>query len=204
MLPHDYPPCQTVYYHFRKWQKDDTWFLVHQALHQEARQEAGKEPEPTGAIIDSQSVKTTELAESRGVDGHKKVNGRQRHIVVDTLGFLLCVSVHDANRADGKEALEVLTTVMFWFVTLQKIWADAAYHGELEDWLWYQYQCELEIAPTLKGQGFQVVPKRWIVERTFSWLGWYRRLTIDYERYATTAETMVYSAMIRLMLKRIA
>ena len=201
MLPHDFPPWQTVYYHFRKWQQDDTWFLVHQAIHQDARMHAGKEPEPTGAIIDSQSVKTSELAQSRGVDGHKKVKGRKRHLVVDTLGFLLCVTVHDANLADGKEALEVLGTVFFWFVTIQKVWADAAYRGELEDWLWYQHQCVLEIAPTLKGQGFQVVPKRWIVERTFSWLGWYRRLTIDYERYAKTAETMVYIAMIRLMLK---
>ena len=133
MLPHGYPPWQTVYSHFRKWQKDDTWFLLHQALHQETRREVGKKPEPTGAIIDSQSVKTTELAESRGVDGHKKVKGRKRHNVVDTLGFLLCVHVHDANRLDGKEALELLTTVMFWFVTLQKLWADAAYGGKLED-----------------------------------------------------------------------
>ena len=135
-LPHDFPPWQTVYYHFRKWQKDETWFLIHQALHQDARREAGKEPEPTGALIDSQSVKTTELAQSRGVDGHKKIKGRKRHIVVDTLGFLLSVKVHDANLSDGKESLDLLQRVFFWFITLRKVWADAAYRGELADWLW--------------------------------------------------------------------
>jgi len=203
MLPHDFPPWQTVYYHFRKWQRDQTWFLVHQAIHQDARRAAGKEPEPTGVIIDSQSVRTTELAERRGFDGHKHIKGRKRHIVVDTLGFLLCVKVHEANLSDGSQALALLQSVFFWFITIRKVWADTAYRGDLAHWLWCAYQCELDIAATLKAQGFQVVPKRWIVERTFSWFGWYRRLNIDYERYATTAETMVYIAMIRLMLKNI-
>jgi putative transposase len=203
MLPHEYPPWQTVYYHFRKWQKAETWFVMHQALHQDVRKQAGKDPEPTAAIIDSQSVKTTELATSRGFDGHKKVKGRKRHIVVDTLGLLLMVIVHDANLPDGKQAVEVLTNLFFWFFTIQLIWADGAYRGDLADWLWNTYQCGLEIAITLRTQGFQVIPKRWIVERTFSWFGWYRRLTIDYERYAHTAETMIYIAMIRIMLKRL-
>ena len=203
MLPHEFPPWQTVYYHFRKWQKHETWFVMHQALHQDVRKQEGRDPEPTAASIDSQSVKTTALATSRGFDGHKKIKGRKRHIVVDTLGLLLMVIVHDANLPDGKQAVEVLTNLFFWCFTIQLIWADGAYRGDLADWLWNTYQCGLEIAITLRKQGFQVLPKRWIVERTFSWFGWYRRLNIDYERDAHTAETMVYIAMIRVMLKRL-
>jgi len=203
MLPHEFPPWQTVYSHFRKWQKNETWFVMHQALHQDVRKQEGREPEPTAAIIDTQSVKTTELATSRGFDGHKKIKGRKRHIVVDTLGLLLMVIVHDANLPDGKQAGEVLRNLFFWFFTIQLIWADGAYRGDLADWLWNTSQRGLEIALTLRTQGFQVLPKRRIVERTFSWFGWYRRLNLDYERYAHTAETMVYIAMIRIMLKRL-
>jgi putative transposase len=204
MLPKDFPPWQTVYYHFYKWQKNDTWFLIHRALHQECRKKVGKDPEPTAAIIDSQAVKTTELASTKGFDGHKKVNGRKRHIAVDTLGIPLKVLVHEANLSDCKQAFNLLKEVFFWFFTIQVIWADAAYRGELALWLWNTFQCALYIAPTLKTKGFQVVPKRWIVERTFSWFGGYRRLRIDYERYPETAESFVYIAMIRLMLRRLA
>ncbi len=148
-------------------------------------------------------MKTTELATSREFDGPKNVKGRKRHIVVDTLGLLLMVLVHDANLPDCKQAVDVLTNLFFWVFTIQLIWADGAYRGDLADWLWNTYQCGLEIALTLRTQGFQVIPKRWTVECTFSWFGWYRRLTIDDERYAHTAETMISIAMIRLMLKRL-
>jgi len=204
MLPHDYPPWQTIYYHFRKWKQNGTWQMIHQAIHRQVRLSAGKNAEPTSAVIDTQSVKTTELANSRGFDGHKKVKGRKRHVVVDTLGYPLMVKVHDANLFDGKEAKAVLKDLFFWHFDLKKIWADAAYRGELEDWLWNTFQCHLEIAPTLKTKGFQVEPKRWIVERTFAWLGWFRRLNMDYERDPKTTENMIYISMIRPMLKKIA
>lgn len=203
MLPHDMPPWQTVYYHFRKWEADGTWSVIHQALHEQTRRDVGKEPSPTVAIIDSQSVKTTELATTRGFDGHKQVKGHKRHIATDTLGIPLTVKVTDANVGDNRVAIELLKEVFDWHITIQKVCADAAYGGELGDWLYLTHQCELEIAPTLKGQGFVVVPLRWIVERTFSWLRWFRRLTIDYERYPKTAETMVYIASIQLMLNHI-
>lgn len=202
-LPHDLPPWWSVYYHFRKWQQNHTWFLMHQALHQQVREQAGKAAEPTAAILDSQSVPTTSVALSRGFDGHKKVKGRKRHLVVDTLGFPLVVKVTDANLSDSKQAFEVLETLFFWFTSIQLIWADAAYQGALALWLYLAYQCRLEIAATLQTQGFQLVPKRWIVERTFGWFEWSRRLQVDYERYPQTAETMVYVASIRILLNRL-
>lgn len=204
LLPHDFPPWYSVYYRFNKWRKDQTWFLIHQALHQELREDAGKHPEPSAAIIDSQSVRTSKLAATRGFDGHKKVNGRKRHVAADTLGFPLAVKVHDANLPDGKQAFDVLESLFFWFASIQVIWADAAYKGELALWLLAAHQCRLEIAPTLKEQGFKVIPKRWIIERTFGWLQWSRRLNIDYEVYPDTAETMVYLASLKIMLNRLA
>ena len=156
----------------------DTWLLIHQSLHEQTRRDGGKEPSPIAivAIIDSQSVKTTELATTRGFDGHKN------HLVTDTTGIPLMVKVTDANVSDNQIAIELLTEVFSWYITIQLVCADAAYRGELEDWLYLAHQCQLEIAPTLGQQGFEVVPLRWIVERTFSWFGWFRRLTLDYER----------------------
>ena len=171
MLPHDMPPWQTVYYHFRKWQADDTWLLIHQALRKQTRCDDGKQPSPTAAIIESQSVKTTELAETSGFDGHKRVKGRKRHLVTDTTRIPLMVKVTDANVSDNQIAIELITEVFNWHITIQLVCADAAYRGELEDWLYFAHQCQLEIASTLGQQGFEVVPLRWIVERTFSWLG---------------------------------
>ena len=111
MLPHQMPPWQTVYSHFRKWKIDGTWFMIHQALHNQTRCDVGKTPSPTVAIIDSQSVKTTELANSRGFDAHKKVKGRKRHIVTDTIGIVLGVKVTDANVSDNQVAIELLTEI---------------------------------------------------------------------------------------------
>ena len=111
--------------------------------------------------------------------------------------------MHDANLNDGKQAIKLLEEMFFWFFTIEMIWADGAYRGDLVQWLMLMYQCKLDITLNLNDKHFKVLPKRWVVERTFSWLGWYRRLNMDYERYSRTAETMVYIAMIRVMLKRI-
>ena len=203
MLPHQMPPWQTVYSHFRKWKIDGTWFMIHQALHNQTRCDVGKVPSPTVAIIDSQSVKTTELATSRGFDAHKKVKGRKRHIVTDTIGIPLGVKVTDANISDNQVAIELLTEIFSWHITIQLVCADAGYRGKLGDWLYLTHQCRLAIAPPLGQSGFVVVPLRWIVERTFSWFGWFRRLTLDYECSAETAEAMVYIASIYLMRNRI-
>ena len=177
--------------------------MIHQALHEQTRCDIGKAPSPTVAIIDSQSVKTTELATSRGFDAHKKVKGRKRHIVTDAIGIPLRVKVTDANVSDNQVAIELLTEVFSWHITMQLVCADAGYRGKLGDWLYLTHQCQLEIAPPREQSGFVVVPLRWIVERIFSWLGWFRRLTLDYERSAETPEVMVYIASIYLMRNRI-
>ena len=153
MLPHQMPPWQTVYSHFRKWKIDGTWFMIHQALHEQTRRDVGKVPSPTVAIIDSQSVKTTELATSRGFDAHKKVKGRKRHIVTDTIGIPLGVKVTDANVSDNQVAIELLTEIFSWHITIQLVCADAGYRGELGDWLYLTHQCRLEIAPPLGQSG---------------------------------------------------
>jgi putative transposase len=201
-LPHDFPKWASVYYYFRKWKQDETWFLIKQAIHTDLRQDQGKNAEPSAAMIDSQSVKASQMADTRGFDGNKKVKGRKRHMVTDTLGFPLIVKVHDANLSDGKQSISIFQTLFLWFASIKLVWADAAYRGDLADYLWCAFQCRLEIAPTLKAKGFQVVPKRWIIERTFGWFQWDRRLMIDYERQAQSAETMVYIASIRKMLNR--
>lgn len=201
-LPHDFPKWQSVYYYFSKYKKNDRWSLIHMSIHRDLREQLGKDPEPSAAIIDSQSVKTAQMADTRGFDGHKKIKGRKRHIVVDTLGFLLVVKVHDANLSDCKQAFEIVQTLFFWFTTIKILWADAAYRGELATYLLCAFLCELQISDTLKTKGFQVVPKRWVVERTFGWLQWDRRLMIDYERQSLTSETMVYIALIGKMLRR--
>ena len=146
MLPHQMPPWQTVYSHFRKWKTDGTWLMIHQSLHEQTRCDIGKAPSPTVAIIDSQSVKTTELAESRGFDAHKKVKGRKRHIVTDTIGIPLRVKVTDANISDNKVAIELLTEIFSWHITIQLVCTDAGYRGELGNWLYLTHQCQLEIA----------------------------------------------------------
>ena len=203
MLPHDYPPWQSVCCHYCKWCINETWFLIHQSLHRKTRINAGKDPEPSAAMIDSRSVKTTELAETRGFDGYKRIKGHKRHAVVDTSGIPLAVKVADANVSDAKAAYNLLEHVFFWFFSIQLIWADGGCRGDLALWLRNKFQCKLDVVINLRGKGFQVLPKRWIVERTFSWFGWYRRLNIDYERKTKHSENMIYIAMIQLMLKRI-
>jgi putative transposase len=204
-LPGDFPHWSSVYYHYRKWTKDGTWRQINAALCKLARQKQGRQAQPTGAVIDSQSVKTTELAQERGFDGYKRVKGHKRHIIADTLGHLLEVVVHTADLADCKGVPRLIDKVAETFPTIQKLWADGAYQGDLIALVKETLGAVLEIVERQAGQkGFQLLPKRWVVERTFAWLGWYRRLSKDYERLLECSESMIYLASIRLLLRRIA
>ncbi len=206
-LPKDYPNYNSVYYHFRKWNWDGTWEAVNTALRERVRQEAGRDAQPSLAIIDSQSVKTTEVGGEHGFDGAKKVNGRKRHILVDTMGNLLKVLSHAANigeRAGGQQLL--LNVPEQLWQRLEKILADGGYEGaDFQDWVQDTFDVQFEIVLRPTGQkGFVVVPMRWVVERTFAWLGRYRRLSKDYERLTDFSEGMVYLASISRLLKRLA
>jgi putative transposase len=204
-LPKSYPNYNSVYYHYRKWCTDGTWRRVNQALRQQDRSRRGRTPDPTAGIIDSQSVKTTEAGGIHSFDAFKRINGRKRHILVDTLGNLLDVVVHAAGVQDYHGARQVFCKLAGTVTSLQKVWADGIYSkGGLIDWLRETFQISLDIVHRPSDQvGFQVLPRRWVVERTFAWFGRYRRLSKDYERCLQSSEGMIYLASIQTLLRRI-
>ena len=203
-LPSEYPAWSSVNYHFNKWSKDGTWEKINTTLCQMDRLKRGRQATPTGALIDSQSIKTAKEASEVGFDGGKMVKGHKRHILTDTLGNMLNIAVTAANVSDVAGAKEVIDKAKDHFASIEKIWADGGYRYGLVDWLRETLDATLEVVIREKGQkGFQVQPKRWVVERTFAWLGNYRRLSKDYERLLHNSEGMLYLASIRTMLKRI-
>jgi putative transposase len=204
MLPHDFPPWGTVHYYYWKWRRDGTWETIQDALRTKVRRSDERHKGPSAAIIDSQTVKTTEVGGSRGYDAGKKINGRKRHIVVDTMGMLLAVVVHSADIQDRDGAKLVLEKLKkSGFSRLKLIWADGAYKAVVG---WAKEVCgwviELVKKP-VRVRTFQVLPRRWVVERTFGWLNRCRRLSKDYERKTESSEAMIHLAMIQLMLRRL-
>ena len=205
-LPHHFPPWGTVYHYFRLWKKNGLWEAIHTHLREWARLREGRKRQPSAAILDSQSVKSTECSDQRGYDAGKKINGRKRHILVDTLGLVLMVLVLPANIQDrdgAKQLLNAFFEQRRGRRRVKQLWADSGYAGALLEWSRKVWRCTLEIVKRTDQHAFKVLPRRWVVERTFGWLGRYRRLSKDYERQAQTGQTMVYLAMIRLMLARL-
>jgi putative transposase len=234
LLPHDFPPWKTVHHYFRIWRLDGVWERLNAALRERLRVRLGRNPQPSAGMVDSQSAKTTGVGgEARGYDGGKKARGRKRHLLVDTEGLVLKAKVHSAKVPDQDGIKLVLESAHDRLPSLSHLWVDAGYRGRGKEWVekelglsvevvrrtpkptpekvariwaeeWSKEGWQIDWQKLLLRRGFEVLPRRWVVERTFAWLSQNRRMSKDYERLCSTSESFVYAAMARLMVKRLA
>ncbi len=205
MLPREYPKGKSVYPYFRQWRDSGGWKRVHDPLRARVRQHAGRHKHPTAGCLERQSVKTTESEGVRGYDAGKHVKGRKRHLLVDTLGLVMAVVVTAASCSEPAGARLLLRRLGGACKKLRMIWVDGAYRGQLVAWVLTPFWCRFQ--PVLRSDsqnGFVVLPRRWIVERTWAWLNQHRRLSKDSEVLPTSSEAMISLAMIRLRLRRLA
>jgi len=205
MLPTDYPTWKSVYHYFRIWRDDGTWQRIHDSLRAAVRRRAGRHKHPTAGCLDSQSVKSTSVRGLRGYDSGKNVKGRKRHVLVDTMGLLLAVVVTAASLSDPKGAKLLFARLGGSCKKLRRIWVDGTYRGKLLSWV--SEHCWFLLEPVLRSdeqKGFVLLKRRWVVERTFAWLTQCRRLGKDYEVLPASSEAMIYIAMTRLMIRRLA
>ena len=206
MLPREYPKWYSVYSYFQCWRDDGSWQRIHDTLRAQVRRQQGRHKQPTAGCIDSQTIKTGVTPSGvRGFDGGKLITGRKRHILVDTGGLLLAVVVTAASVQDRDGARLLLRRMGGFCKKLRRIWVDGAYRGPLLTWVAAHFRCRLQ--PVLRSDqrnGFTVLPRRWVVERTLAWLSLSRRHAKDYERLPSSSEAFVYIAMIRIMVRRLA
>jgi transposase len=205
-LPHDFPPAMTVYDTYRRWVRSGAWCRIHDALRDRLRLRAGRNPLPTAAVIDSQSVRGSDTVPttSRGYDAGKKINGRKRHIAVDTNGLLLAVVVTVAGIQDRDGAVRLLSALSAKLSTVRLVWADGGYSGRLLPWAKHVLRQTVQVVKRSDDTtGFTVLPRRWVVERTFAWISKHRRCVRDYETRPDHHEAIIYIAMIMTMSRRL-
>jgi putative transposase len=205
MLPRDFPKWQSVYYYFRLWRTSHVWQCLHDRLRAEVRRAAKRHKHPTAGCLDSQSVKTTQISGVRGFDAAKNIKGRKRHLLVDTLGLLMSIVVTAASVQERDGARLVFESLNGSCKKLRRLWVDGGYRGApLATWVALRFHFVLQVVLRNEERtGFAVLPRRWVVERTFGWFNLNRRLSKDYEVLTDNSEAMIYIAMTRLMLRRL-